>query len=200
MVSHTEVPIVRHLIGKLNIAAPKGFLRQIGLLQQFAVHRDVSVFVDIHPLTGTGNAALYQYFVSQIKGHQIPRLKIGAFDRNDNISLVQRRSHGPSVYLQNRHPDRSDQNGNCRHDNQHIKGAAQNGAVSRAILYPLQLCFQLLHAGIIHRFFPDRFHFALPLSSAMRRIVSRYSLAALSAASNTPFSCRAASAMEPARS
>ena len=200
MVSHTEVPIIRHLIGKLNIAAAKGFLRQIRLLQQFAVHIDVSAFIDIHPLTGTGNAALYQYFVSQIKGHQIPRFKIGAFHRNNNISFVQRRRHGPSVYLQNRHPDRSDKNGNRRHDNQHVKGAAQNSAVPRTVLYPLQLCCKLLHAGVIHRLFPNRFHFVLLLSSAMRRIFSRYSLAALSAASNTPFSCRAASAMEPARS
>ena len=67
MVSHTEVPIIRHLIGKLNIAASKGFLRQIRLLQQLAVHIDVSAFIDIHPLTGTGNAALYQDFVSQIR-------------------------------------------------------------------------------------------------------------------------------------
>ena len=198
VVAHAEVPVVRHLVGQLQIAVAKGFFLQVGLVQQLAVHIDVSFLIDIHPLARTGNAALHQNLVPQIKRHQIALVKLRAFEGDHNVALIQRRRHGRSVNLKNRHPDRRHQHGDRRHNDQRIQGAAQNRAETGLILYPLQLRGKLISGGVVHRFLHHRFHFVPVRSSAERRTFSRYCCAALSAASNTAFSRIAASAMEPA--
>ena len=198
VVAHAEVPVVRHLVGQLQIAVAKGFFLQVGLVQQLAVHIDVSFLIDIHPLARTGNAALHQNLVPQIKRHQIALVKLRAFEGDHNVALIQRRRHGRSVNLKNRHPDRRHQHGDRRHNDQRIQGAAQNRAETGLILYPLQLRGKLINGGAVHRFLHHRIHFVPVRSSAKRRTFSRYCCAALSAASNTAFSRIAASAMEPA--
>lgn len=71
----TEVTIVRHLIGQLNIAVAQGLLFQIGFLQQLAVYVYISLFVDIHPLARTCDAALDQDLVAQIEAIRSPLSK-----------------------------------------------------------------------------------------------------------------------------
>ena len=70
-----RITIVRHLIGQLNIAVAQGLLFQIGFLQQLAVYVYISLFVDIHPLARTCDAALDQDLVAQIEAIRSPLSK-----------------------------------------------------------------------------------------------------------------------------
>ena len=91
MVAHTEIPAFRHLVRKLDVAVAQRFFCQIRFIQQLPVYIDIAVFVDVHPLARSGDTALHQNLVSQIKGHQISLLEVGALYRNHDITLFQSR-------------------------------------------------------------------------------------------------------------
>ena len=86
MVSHAEIPALRHLIGKLDVAVAKRLFCHIRLVELLAVNIDRAVGVDIYPLPRSGNAALDENLISEIKRNQIALLKVRAFERDDDVS------------------------------------------------------------------------------------------------------------------
>ena len=129
MITHTEIPAVRHLVWQLDIAVAQRLFRQIRFIQQLAVYIDITIFVDIHPLARTGDTPLHQNFVPQIKGHQVARFEIGALHGNHDVAFFQSRRHGRTIGLQHRHPDGSHQNCHGSNYNQRIDGAPQYAEV-----------------------------------------------------------------------
>ena len=151
MVSHAEIPALRHLIGKLDVAVAKRLFCHIRLVELLAVNIDRAVGVDIYPLPRSGNAALDENLISEIKRNQIALLKVRAFERDDDVSFRERRRHRRAVDLQHRRQYRRHQHSQRRHDNQHIHRAAQRLAVAPAIAKPLALGAHLLDGRHLHR-------------------------------------------------
>ena len=143
VIAHAEVSIVRYLVGQINVTIPQGFFCQIRLIQQIAVHIHISVSVNIHPLTRTGDTAFDQNLVAHVKGYQIAQFTIRPFDREHNIPLIQRWRHGSPVDLQHRHPDGGDQYGYSRNDHKGIDSASQDPPISLFVFLSVKLRFEL---------------------------------------------------------
>ena len=54
----------------------QGFILHIGFVQQFAVHVDVAVPVDVHPLTGPRNHTFDQYLIIIVEGDDVAAFQL----------------------------------------------------------------------------------------------------------------------------
>ena len=69
--------------------------------------------------------------------------KFLAFDGNHNLSFVERGHHGCAVNLQNRQPQRGDQNSECSYHHQRKHRASEHIAVMVFVFFTLQHGLQL---------------------------------------------------------
>lgn len=74
----------------------------------------------------------------------IARLKACAFDADDDLSVVQRRRHGTAVNAQHRHPERRDQNGQRRNDDQDRDRTSERPVIFAFIPQPPAFVRELL--------------------------------------------------------
>lgn len=115
MIAHNENSAFRHLIWKLDITS---LFIQIRFVQQCLIHIHISVSIHIDPFSGTGNHTLNENFVIVIERDNVARLKLRHFHGENNLSVLEGRRYGISVYLKHRKPQGCNQNDNCSNGNQ----------------------------------------------------------------------------------
>lgn len=135
MVSHTEISVVRYLIRERNITVSQSFFRQIWFLQERSIYIYVPALINVHPLPWSCDTSLYKNLVSKIECNQISCFEFRTFHRDYDIIFIDRRSHGCSIDLQNRHPDCCYKHCDCGYHNQCVDGASKDGMVSRTIFH-----------------------------------------------------------------
>ena len=71
MVAHHEAASVRYLIGEFNVAVAQRFLGYIRFIENFTIHRNISLVVNVHPVSGVGDDSLHQNTVIIIESDDI---------------------------------------------------------------------------------------------------------------------------------
>ena len=102
MISHHKVSAIRHLIGEFDIAVSQRLLYQIGFVQGFAVHCDISLLIDIYPASGTCDHSLHQNLIIIVESDHISLGEICTFHRYHDLTFLNSGIHGISIYLQYR--------------------------------------------------------------------------------------------------
>ena len=147
MVPHHKVPALRHLVRQLDVALPQGLFRQVRLLQGFAVNGHIAVFVHVHPFPRHADHPLHQDFVVVVEGDYVAALVCPVSHGGHNVPIDQSGGHGGAVDAQNGQQQVGNQHGGCGYYHQHSHGAPQHFPIASPVLFPLQLCFQLLDRG-----------------------------------------------------
>ena len=143
VVAHDEYLAVRHLVGQLDVAIPKGLFLDIGLVQRLAVHGDVAVFVDIHHFPAQCDDALHEDLVVVVEGADVAPVALAPAHRDEDVPIAQRRGHGASRRLQHRNEQRGHQDRCGSHHQQHGDGAQHRAAEVLVVSPPLQLALEL---------------------------------------------------------
>ena len=141
VVTHQKIPGFRDLIGVFQIAFSQGLLRDIRLVQNFAVDIYCADIGDADIVRRPCEHALDKQFVADIKGNQVAPPEFRAFDGNHVLTFLQSGSHGRSVNLKYRHPQSRHQNSQSGHHDQTADGTAQRGAIAEFIPLTPKLLF-----------------------------------------------------------
>ena len=164
VVTHQEIPLVRHLIGQRDRRLAIRMRRQIGLVEDVSVDGNDSIRVDVDPVRGACDIPLDQKLVAVIKCRDIARRERLRFDRHDQLSVGQRRRHRAAVDPQHRHPERGDQHSQRRNHEQDRRRAPQRPAIPPLVAQAAALARDLLRGRQIRGRCVFLHRFAIPLN------------------------------------
>ena len=164
VVTHQEIPLVRHLIGQRDRRLAIRMRRQIGLVEDVSVDGNDSICVDVDPVRGACDIPLDQKLVAIIKRRDIARRERLRFDRHDQLPVGQRRRHRAAVDPQHRHPERGDQHSQRRHHEQDRRRAPQRPAIPPLVAQAAALARDLLRGRQIRGRCVFFHRFAIPLN------------------------------------
>ena len=102
------------------------------------------ISVKLNPLPGARDIPLDEELVAVIKRRDIARLKIPAFDADDDLSVLQRRRQGAAVNAQHRHPEHRNQHSQRCNDEQDRDRAPERPVISAFVAQPPALVCKLL--------------------------------------------------------
>ncbi len=153
MVAHNEETAVGDLVREGDIAVAEGFFGEVGFVEGEVVDEDITVVIDIDPIAGAADNALYQYFIVVVKGSDIAGLKGGSFDGEDYFPVRQCGSHGSAVDLKNGQPESSDKDSEGGDGDEGVDGAAENRPITPLVLNAPELILKLTDGGHAQLFF-----------------------------------------------
>ena len=137
VVTHHEVVVFRHLIGKFHITFAQRFFGNVRLDQFFTVEVNGAVRIDPQVITGGANDPFDQYFIGIIEGAQVAGFQIvGLYQQND-VAVFQAGFHAGACDLQDRQHQRGDERRNGGHHDEGVDGAAQQAAEAASVAFTL---------------------------------------------------------------